>query len=108
MYSTTNKFLENFGINSVDDLPSIDDFAPDEETKRFIYDRLSDTKSDQQEKLEGIDESVQEDNKEPEKTEEEPSKKPDARSLFKSALAGAFGVTDKVNLDEIKLNTEDE
>lgn len=102
LYATTNKFLENFGLNSVDDLPNIEDFAPDEETKRFIFERLSATKTDQLDQMEAFDSEVGEES-EPKKEEQV-----DTKDMFESALAGAFGVTEKVNLDDIKLNTDDE
>ena len=102
LYATTNKFLENFGLNSIKDLPNIEDFAPDEETKRFIFERLSATQTDQLDQMEAFDSEVGEAADAQEKPEL------DSKDMFESALAGAFGVTEKVNLDEIKLNTEDE
>ena len=44
MYGTTSAFLEKFGLRSVRDLPPLEDFAPDEETRRLIRERLSGTK----------------------------------------------------------------
>lgn len=41
MYGTTAAFLEKFGLRSVRDLPPLEDFAPDEETRRLIRERLS-------------------------------------------------------------------
>ena len=41
LYGTTQAFLERFGLRSVKDLPNLEDFAPDEESKRFIRERLS-------------------------------------------------------------------
>ena len=102
LYATTNKFLENFGLNSIDDLPNIEDFAPDEETKRFIFERLSATKTDQLDQMEAFDSEVGEEG------EPETEKEVDTKDMFESALAGAFGVTEKVNLDDVKLNTDDE
>ena len=40
-YGTTRRFLETFGLRSLRDLPPLEDFAPDEESKRFIRERLS-------------------------------------------------------------------
>lgn len=40
LYVTTSAFLERFGLNTLDDLPPIEDFAPDEESKRLIRERL--------------------------------------------------------------------
>ncbi len=41
MYGTTRVFLEHFGLRSLNDLPPLEDFAPDEESRQFIRERLS-------------------------------------------------------------------
>ncbi|MBR3226452.1 MAG: SMC-Scp complex subunit ScpB [Atopobiaceae bacterium] len=41
LFGTTVKFLESFGLRSVGDLPPLEEFAPDEESRRFIQERLS-------------------------------------------------------------------
>ncbi|MDM8288332.1 SMC-Scp complex subunit ScpB [Slackia piriformis] len=41
LYATTQTFLEKFGLRSVADLPPLESFAPDEETRRFVTERLS-------------------------------------------------------------------
>ena len=41
LFVTTDRFLEAFGIRSLDDLPPLEDFAPDEESREFIRERLS-------------------------------------------------------------------
>lgn len=41
VYGTTRAFLEQFGLRGLKDLPPLEDFAPDEESKRFIRERLS-------------------------------------------------------------------
>lgn len=41
LYGTTQVFLEKFGLRSLRDLPPLEDFAPDEESRRFIRERLS-------------------------------------------------------------------
>lgn len=41
LFGTTTKFLETFGLRSVKDLPPLEEFAPDEESARFIRERLS-------------------------------------------------------------------
>lgn len=40
-YRTTQQFLEHFGLASTKDLPNLEDFAPSEEAKAFIRERLS-------------------------------------------------------------------
>ena len=41
LFGTTTKFLEAFGLRSVSDLPPLEEYAPDEESRRFIRERLS-------------------------------------------------------------------
>ena len=41
LFGTTRAFLERFGLRSIRDLPPLEDFAPDEQSKRFIRERLS-------------------------------------------------------------------
>lgn len=41
IYGTTTAFLEKFGLRSSKDLPDLEQFAPDEQTRRFIRERLS-------------------------------------------------------------------
>lgn len=41
LYGTTNAFLEKFGLRSVRDLPDLEQFAPDEQTRAYIRERLS-------------------------------------------------------------------
>jgi segregation and condensation protein B len=41
LYATTRTFLEKFGLKSLRDLPALEDFAPDEQSKEYIRARLS-------------------------------------------------------------------
>ncbi|MGI6230797.1 MAG: SMC-Scp complex subunit ScpB [Tractidigestivibacter sp.] len=41
LFGTTRAFLERFGLKSLRELPPLEDFAPDEESKQFIRERLS-------------------------------------------------------------------
>ena len=41
IYGTTNAFLEKFGLRSTRDLPELEQFAPDEQSRQFIRERLS-------------------------------------------------------------------
>lgn len=41
IYGTTNAFLEKFGLKSTRELPDLEQFVPDEESRRFIRERLS-------------------------------------------------------------------
>lgn len=40
-YATTQAFLERFGLKSLRELPELEQFAPDEESRKFIRERLS-------------------------------------------------------------------
>jgi segregation and condensation protein B len=40
IYTTTKAFLEKFGLKSLDELPPLEEFAPDERTETAIRDRL--------------------------------------------------------------------
>ena len=46
LYATTKAFLEKFGLNSVKDLTDISEFAPDDETRCLISERLSTTRDE--------------------------------------------------------------
>jgi len=41
LFGTTQAFLEKFGLRTLADLPPLEDYAPDEESRRFIRERLS-------------------------------------------------------------------
>ena len=41
LYGTTNAFLEKFGLRSTRDLPDLEQFAPDEQSRQFIRERPS-------------------------------------------------------------------
>lgn len=41
IYGTTSAFLEKFGLRSTKDLPVLEQFAPDEQSRQFIRERLS-------------------------------------------------------------------
>lgn len=41
LYGTTNAFLEKFGLRSTKDLPDLEQFAPDDQARQFIRERLS-------------------------------------------------------------------
>lgn len=46
LYGTTRVFLEKFGLRSTDDLVDIAEFAPDEQSRTLIAERLSSTRPD--------------------------------------------------------------
>ena len=70
LYGTTNAFLEKFGLRSLKDLPDLEQFAPDEQARQFIRERLTgrsiqstleETEEDLNEERELIDEVAEDD-----------------------------------------------
>ena len=63
LFGTTRLFLERFGLRSLRDLPPLEDFAPDEESRRLIRERLSSrpvvADDEAPDELEGLDEDAQ-------------------------------------------------
>ena len=59
IYGTTNAFLEKFGLRSTRDLPDLEQFAPDEQSRQFIRERLSgrSIQSTLEEQTEDLDEA---------------------------------------------------
>ncbi len=47
LYGTTNAFLERFGLKSIKDLPPLEDFAIDEESREYIRERLGGNRTDE-------------------------------------------------------------
>lgn len=90
LYATTKAFLERFGLNSVNDLTDIAEFAPDEETRKLIASRLS---SSSEAVLISDDEA-----------EQLVGELKDAND----ALAATLGVVDKVDFDALDFDISDE
>ncbi len=40
LYGTTNRFLESFGLRSLNELPPLDEFSPDDDVKKQIVENL--------------------------------------------------------------------
>jgi len=58
LYATTRTFLEKFGLKSLRELPPLEDFAPDEQSKAFIRSRLSAHRLNDDDLEEGVEEQV--------------------------------------------------
>ena len=80
LYGTTSTFLERFGLRSASDLPPIEDFAPDDETRRLISERLSSASTA------------------PEVTEQ----------MVAEALTQFAGAVEKVDLSKLRFDMDDE
>lgn len=82
LYATTRLFLERFGLKSVEELPELESFAPDQATRDLISERL------------GL---VREQTATYEMNE-------DANML--EALTDALGAVEKIDLDQIRFDEE--
>lgn len=118
LYGTTRTFLEKFGLRSVKDLPPLEDFAPDEETARFIRQRLSATTGvsvipEHLRVTEPLQNSSEEVVPEGSLSGEDGASGADQESedmqrKFVSALAGSFGLVEKIDFDELQFETDEE
>lgn len=99
LYATTRSFLEKFGLRSLDDLPELDQFAPDDETREFIRARLSATRGfatldlteddlDSAQNFDAEELSVQMDGA--------------MQAMMTEALSAAAGVVEKIDFDELE------
>lgn len=123
LYATTRAFLEKFGLRSVADLPHLADFAPDDETRRLITERLSATREDAQVSEEHArlmaaammdareEEAFGEGSGEVGPVEDNApasSSAKQAEVMFAEAIASTLGVVDKIDFDALVFETDDE
>ncbi len=99
LYATSRSFLEKFGLRSLDDLPDLDQYAPDDETREFIRARLSaargfatlDLTEDDLESAQNFD------------AEELSEQMSDAmQAMMTEALTAAAGAVEKIDFDELE------
>ena len=96
LYGTTRAFLERFGLRSTKDLPDLAEFAPDEETRRLISERLSATRVS------------------PEVSEEaaalmaEQMMDEDLDAQMQDAIASTLGVVEKIDFDALSFDLDQE
>lgn len=84
LYGTTKTFLERFGLKTVDELPDLESFAPDEATRDLISERLGLVK--EQTRTYEIEEENDHD--------------------MLEALTGALGAVEKIDFDAIRFDEE--
>ncbi len=96
LYGTTKAFLDRFGLNSVADLPALESFAPDEETRSFIAERLSVTAADSV--LEIPVELSNEEEGAPALSE---TMQDAMQAMLDEALAQASGAVEKIDFDTL-------
>lgn len=97
LYATTRTFLEKFGLRSVADLPPLESFAPDEETRAFIAERLN---------VAHPDEDYERATESGEPADAAALAKADSmqeamQSMLSDALAAGVGAVEKINFDEL-------
>ena len=98
LLATTSSFLEKFGLKSLDDLPDLDSFAPDDETRSFIASRLSATRSVALEQASidfdaDGDEDILDDSERIQQT---------MNAMMNNALAAASGAVEKIDFDDLE------
>jgi segregation and condensation protein B len=98
-YSTTRTFLEKFSLSSVKDLPPLEDFAPDDETARYLGDGLLANAHSlllpDEDALTGEDADI-------ELSDSLDQAAQDAmRSMIADALAESAGVVEKIDFDQL-------
>ncbi len=105
LLATTKKFLEKFGLRSLDDLPDIATFAPDEETRTFITQRLSATRSVALEQ-----ESIDFGNEQREEFSIDDKGRLDEamNTMMNNALAAAAGAVEKIDFDDLEFEDLDD
>lgn len=101
LYATTRTFLEKFGLRSVRDLPPLESFAPDEETRAFISERLNVVRPEDESYSLGKDDESESDLLQPETMQEA------MQTMLSDALAAGVGAVEKINFDELVFD-EDE
>ena len=124
LYAVSRTFLEKFGLRSLDDLPPLADFAPDQDTAQLIRERLSATRVDVTEgqdqlpldegqadregrdlgeasPLEAMEFTLEDE-------DESVTEFPGARTVMTDVLESALGAVEKINFDELVFEGEDE
>ena len=99
LYSTTRAFLEKMGLRSLADLPPLDRFAPDDETKARIVERLSTARVGECPQM--TDSSAQlvvgaQDGQVAERLEQA------MQGMLADALADSVGVVEKIDFDDLQ------
>ena len=121
LYATTRGFLEKFGLRSVADLPDLAEFAPDDETRALITQRLSASREDAvvseaharamaaalYGEAAGVDGEEPSDEAEPAQSFADAGGK-STQAMFAEAIASTLGVVDKIDFDSLVFETDDE
>lgn len=108
LYGTSKAFLEKFGLKNVSELPPLEGFAPDDETKALIAERLRVVRITEDEvpmPSEGATASLTSSTHgvsfEESSEESERLAQNAMHTMLNDALASTAGVVDKINFDEL-------
>lgn len=103
LYATTCTFLEAFGLRSIADLPPLETFAPDEETRIFISERLNVVRPEDERYEFDVDGTpVQVEN-----ITQAESMQEKMQAMLSDALAQGAGTVEKINFDELIFDEDD-
>lgn len=94
LYATSTLFLEKFGLSSVEDLPNLEQFAPDEETRTLISERLSIVRGDAAAYL-------TEDESDDDQPISAKSLEQAMQDMVGDALRSSAGVVEKIDFDKL-------
>ena len=99
-YSTTRTFLERFGLRDRDDLPPIEEFAPNDETAQLLREGLSAHAHF------GLKDDAEPASAESIFADEPSSDEDDVRSMMQAALSDALaqsaGIVEKIDFDQLE------
>lgn len=93
LYATSKQFLEKFGLRSKEDLPDLEQFAPDEQTRSLIAQRLSVVRNEDRSYLFTSDQA---ENKSQAETLQQAM-----QDMLQETLRPTAGVVEKINFDEL-------
>ncbi len=104
LYVTTRGFLERFGLTSLDELPDVMEFAPDDATKALIRQRLGG------EALPVADEAAraQESAKQFETMAQDVLRAAEGAAETENPLQSMFGVVEKIDFDSLIFESDDD
>lgn len=121
LYATTRAFLEKFGLRSTADLPDLDQFAPDDDTRAFIRERLSATREEAYiadaarmddapaDALDGVQFELDDDASTVSlDSPREEAASDAAHQMLAEAMASGFGLVEKIDFDKLTFETDDE
>lgn len=101
LYGTTRTFLEKFGLRSVADLSPLESFAPDDDTRAFIAERLNIVRPEDE------DAYLVEDGEAYESLMQAESMQEAMQTMLSDALAAGAGAVEKINFDELVFDEDD-